>query len=85
MSDTGRQSFGDKIGAAVKPDSQKTTTESLGDTIKGKSDNAAGAVEPESQKSYAQQLGDKFSSNPTEPSMLDKAKNAVGMGSNKNV
>lgn len=27
MSDTGRQNFTDKIGSAVKPDSQKTTGE----------------------------------------------------------
>ncbi|KAG8849337.1 hypothetical protein FRB96_000873 [Tulasnella sp. 330] len=58
MSDTGRQSITDKIGAAVKPDSEKSTTEHLGDTVKGKADNVGSAAEPESEKSTMQKITD---------------------------
>ncbi|KAL0960695.1 hypothetical protein HGRIS_005720 [Hohenbuehelia grisea] len=60
MSDHGRQSITDKISAAVKPDSSKTTTEHFGDMIKGKSDNAAATMEPRSEKSYTQKIADKL-------------------------
>ncbi|KAH9935660.1 heat shock protein 9/12-domain-containing protein [Fomitopsis serialis] len=84
MSDTGRQSLTDKVGAAVKPDSEKSTTEHLGDKFKGNADSAASTAQPESQKSYGQQIGDTFSSNSNqnEPSMTQKAKNAMGLGNN---
>ncbi|KAI0730364.1 heat shock protein 9/12-domain-containing protein [Fomitopsis betulina] len=84
MSDNARQSFTDKMGAAIKPDSEKTTTEHLGDKFKGKSDSAASTLEPESQKSYSQKIGDSLSgnSNQNEPSLTQKAKNAVGLGNN---
>jgi len=84
MSDAGRQSFTDKIGAAVKPDSEKSTTEHFGDKFKGKSDSAASSAQPESQKSYGQKVTDTFSSNSNqnEPSLTQKAKNATGLGNN---
>lgn len=85
MSDTGRQSLTDKAGAALKPDSEKSTTEHLGDKLKGKTDSAASSVQPQNEKSYTQKVGDAFSSNSndsTEPSLTQKAKNAVGLGSN---
>merc|ERR1712226_702628 len=79
MSDTGRQSFTDKAGSALKPDSQKTTTESAGDRIKGTMDSMGSSMQPESQKSGSQSMGDKFSSNSNQnqESMMDKAKNAM--------
>ncbi|KAF7294796.1 hypothetical protein MIND_01017300 [Mycena indigotica] len=82
MSDTGRQSFTDKAGAALKPDSQKTTTEQFGDAVKGKTDSLASTLQPNSEKSTSQKAGDTFSSNQnhTDESLLQKAKNAVGMG-----
>jgi hypothetical protein len=46
MSDASRQSFTDKAGAALKPDSQKSTLEQAGDFVKGKSDNVASSAEP---------------------------------------
>ncbi|KZT59211.1 heat shock protein 9/12 [Calocera cornea HHB12733] len=58
MSDTGRESITDKVSAAVKPDSQKTTTEHFGDAITGKADNAAGKVEGENNKSTLQSISD---------------------------
>jgi hypothetical protein len=59
----GRQSLTDKIGAALKPDSEKSTTEHFGDKIKGKADNAAGHAEPQGEKSYTQKIGDALTGN----------------------
>ncbi|KAF9052901.1 heat shock protein 9/12-domain-containing protein [Panaeolus papilionaceus] len=86
MSDLGRQSFTDKAGSAMKPDSQKGTLEQAGDFIKGKSDSAASTMQPQSQKSGSQKVGDAMSgnSNNNDESLLNKAKNAVGMNSNNN-
>ncbi|KAI0665920.1 heat shock protein 9/12-domain-containing protein [Trametes maxima] len=84
MSDNGRQSFTDKATAALKPDSEKSTTEHFGDKFKGKSDSAASTLQPESEKSTSQRVGDTFSSNSNndQPSLTQKAKNAVGLGEN---
>ncbi|EJD35303.1 hypothetical protein AURDEDRAFT_75451 [Auricularia subglabra TFB-10046 SS5] len=76
MSDIGRQSFTDKVGAAVKPDSQKTTTEHLGDKFHGK---------PQGEKSFGQKVGDTFTGGSStgannNASVMDKAKSAMGMG-----
>ncbi|TFY76351.1 hypothetical protein EWM64_g7662 [Hericium alpestre] len=82
MTDTGRQNFGDKVSAAVKPDSEKSNTEHAGDKIKGKTDSAASSAEPQSQKSWTQSASDTVSGNQNKnsESMTDKAKDAVGMG-----
>jgi len=82
MSDTGRQSFTDKAGAALKPDSQKSSTEQAGDYVKGTADSAARAVQPNSDKSGGQKAGDSLSSSNShnDDSLLGKAKNAVGLG-----
>ncbi|TFK54469.1 hypothetical protein OE88DRAFT_1655144 [Heliocybe sulcata] len=87
MSDTGRQSLGDKAEAALKPDSQKSFTEHAGDKITGKADSAASTAQPQSEKSYTQRAGDTLSgnSNNNDASLMDKAKNAVGLGGNKDV
>jgi hypothetical protein len=37
----------DKAEATLKPDSQKTTTERLGDSIKGTMDNVASTLQPQ--------------------------------------
>ncbi|KIO31264.1 hypothetical protein M407DRAFT_19643 [Tulasnella calospora MUT 4182] len=80
MSDTGRQSLTDKAGAALKPDSEKSTTEHIGDKFKGTSDSVASSMQPQSEKSTTQKMGDTMSSGNTNESLLDKAKNAMGMG-----
>ncbi|KAF8228491.1 hypothetical protein L208DRAFT_1403780 [Tricholoma matsutake] len=86
MSDTGRQSLTDKVGSAVKPDSQKSTTEQAGDYIKGKMDSAASTLQSNSDKSTSQKAGDALSgnSNQNQDSLLNKAKNAMGMGDDNN-
>jgi len=85
MSQPGRESFTDKAGAALKPDSQKTTTESMGDSLKGTGDSIASTIQPQSDKTGSQKIGDSVSgnSNENDQSMLDKAKNAVGISTNK--
>ncbi|KAF9469201.1 heat shock protein 9/12-domain-containing protein [Collybia nuda] len=82
MSDTGRQSLTDKAGSAMKPDSQKSTTEQVGDYAKGTMDSAASTLQPNSEKSAGQKAGDSVSgnSNENQDSLLGKAKNAMGMG-----
>ncbi|KAF8212028.1 heat shock protein 9/12-domain-containing protein [Mycena galopus ATCC 62051] len=82
MSDTGRQSMTDKASAALKPDSQKSTTEQIGDSVKGTGDSVASTLQPQSDKSATQKAGDTVSgnSNNNDQSLMDKAKNAVGMG-----
>jgi hypothetical protein len=62
----GRQSFTDKAGAALKPDSEKSTTEHLGDKFKGNADSAASTLQPQGEKSTSQKVGDTFSSNSNE-------------------
>ncbi|EPQ57223.1 hypothetical protein GLOTRDRAFT_58429 [Gloeophyllum trabeum ATCC 11539] len=82
MSDTGRQSFTDKAEASLKPDSEKSFTEHVGDKFKGKADSAASSAQPQSEKSYTQKAGDTLSgnSNNDSESIMDKTKNALGMG-----
>jgi hypothetical protein len=79
MSDLGRQSFTglssptsltiaylsliDKASAAIKPDSEKTTTEHVGDKFKGTGDSVASTLQPQSEKSYGQKIGDTVSGN----------------------
>ncbi|CAE6468285.1 unnamed protein product [Rhizoctonia solani] len=82
MSEAGRQSFTDKAGAALKPDSQKTATEQLSDTVKGNLDSAASTLQPNESKSDSQKVGDTLSGNSNEnkDSLFQQAKNAVGLG-----
>ncbi|CBQ67601.1 related to HSP12-heat shock protein [Sporisorium reilianum SRZ2] len=80
MSDAGRQDFTDKASSALKPDSQKT----FGESAKENLDKAAATLQPDSTKSDSQKLGDKISgSDKSDESILDKAKNAVGLGDSK--
>ncbi|KAF9241601.1 heat shock protein 9/12-domain-containing protein [Melanogaster broomeanus] len=82
MSDTGRQSTTDKAAASVKPDSQKSATEQLRDTVRGGTDSAASTLQPEGKKSDTQKASDVVSGNADDnnESLLDKAKDAVGIG-----
>ncbi|KAI0256038.1 heat shock protein 9/12-domain-containing protein [Lactifluus subvellereus] len=82
MSDQARQSFTDKATAAVKPDSEKSTIEHIGDKLKGAGDSIASKTQPESHKSTTQQIGDTLSASPDESnaSLVDKTKKAMGLG-----
>ncbi|KAI0821684.1 heat shock protein 9/12-domain-containing protein [Trametes gibbosa] len=81
MADAGRQSFTDKAASTVKPNSEKSLTEQMGDSLKGTADSIASTVQPQSEKSTTQKMGDSISgnSNENQDSMIDKAKNALGM------
>ncbi|KAG6835214.1 hypothetical protein H0H93_003876 [Arthromyces matolae] len=85
MSDANRQSFTDKASSAMKPDSEKSTFEKASDTIKGHADSLGSSMQPESQKSTSQKMGDTMSgnSNQNDESLLNKAKDAVGLGGQK--
>jgi hypothetical protein len=54
----------------------------MGDHFKGAGDSVASTFQPQSDKSATQKAGDTFSSNSNnnDESLLNKAKNAVGMG-----
>ncbi|KZV70798.1 hypothetical protein PENSPDRAFT_631278 [Peniophora sp. CONT] len=83
MSDHGRMDITDKATAALKPDSEKSTTEHFGDKIKGKADNVGSSAQPQSEKSYTQQASDTVSGNSnhsTNESFLDKTKDKLGLG-----
>ncbi|KZV66603.1 hypothetical protein PENSPDRAFT_636725 [Peniophora sp. CONT] len=82
MSDAGRQSFTDKAGSALKPDSEKSTTEHVGDSVKGTTDSVASTLQPNSEKSTGQKAGDTLSGNSNENSgsLLDSAKDTLGLG-----
>ncbi|KAF9075138.1 heat shock protein 9/12-domain-containing protein [Rhodocollybia butyracea] len=87
MSDANRQSFTDKASSAMKPDSQKGMAEQVGDSAKSAYDSVASTVQPEASldtASATQKAGDAFSgnSNQNDQSILDKAKDAFGMGGN---
>ncbi|RPB27580.1 hypothetical protein L211DRAFT_834443 [Terfezia boudieri ATCC MYA-4762] len=87
MSDTGRKSMTEQLGDKVKPDSQKSTTEHMGDKASGMMDRAAGSVQPESQKSTSQQMGESMRGSgggkPMKDTIKDtvqSAKETMGMG-----
>ncbi|PVF96973.1 hypothetical protein CPB86DRAFT_786458 [Serendipita vermifera] len=84
MSQPGRQDFSDKVHNAAKPDSQKGFGEHIGDMVSGKTDSAMSTLQPQGDKSTTQKMGDAFSGqqnhNPGERSLVDKAKDAVGLG-----
>lgn len=54
-----------QLGAAVKPDSQKSYLEQAGDSIKSAVDGVASAVQPQQEKSTTQKIGDAVSGNST--------------------
>ncbi|KAJ6597084.1 heat shock protein 9/12-domain-containing protein [Mycena vulgaris] len=83
MSDTGRQSLTDKAGAAIKPDSQKSTTEHVGDKFKGTTDSVASTLQPNSEKTTSQKAWRHPSrptrTKPTSP-CSQRQRTPVGMG-----
>ncbi|KAF8733693.1 hypothetical protein AX14_003622 [Amanita brunnescens Koide BX004] len=81
MSDQARQSVTDKVGAAVKPDSEKSLMEQVGDKSKGMADSVASTLQPNSGKSTSQQMTDSLSNNSNEnqDSLMTKAKRAMGL------
>ncbi|TIA91124.1 hypothetical protein E3P99_01229 [Wallemia hederae] len=80
MSEPARRDFLDQARSTMKPDSQKTYTESAGDNLKGMSDNIASKMQPESDKSTTQQAHDTMTEGADSgrrDSFLDKIKSAM--------
>ncbi|KAG1766978.1 heat shock protein 9/12-domain-containing protein [Suillus occidentalis] len=86
MADTGRQSMTDKAASSMKPESQKSMTEQAGDKTKGMADSVASTMQPQSEKSATQKAGDTVSGNSNEgqESLMEKAKQTMGMGGAEN-
>ncbi|KAF3008665.1 hypothetical protein E8E13_008977 [Curvularia kusanoi] len=58
MSDNLRKGLGEQASEKLTPDSQKSTTDKIGENVSGAGDRIAGAVQPEGQKSTTQKVGD---------------------------
>ncbi|TKA72928.1 hypothetical protein B0A55_06857 [Friedmanniomyces simplex] len=96
MSDLGRKDFSDKLSEKVTPQESKSTTTKLSEGVTNLGDSASRNAVPDSEKSTTQKLSDGMTNekhahesghtghtghtSATEPSLLDKAKDAVGMG-----
>ncbi|QIX01194.1 hypothetical protein AMS68_006711 [Peltaster fructicola] len=84
MSDSLRQSTSDKVASNLKPESQKSTFESLSDSAKSTADQVAGSVQPSSEKSTTQKASDAVSGNNSShtqaqgESYLQQASDAIG-------
>jgi len=87
MSDAGRKDFSQKMKEGMQPDSTKSTADKVGETFTDTTDKVARGVVPDSNKSDQQSFADKVGRSKDENvhggsggSILDKTKNALGMG-----
>lgn len=87
MSDPGRKDFLTKTKEEITPESSKSTEQKVKETITGTGDKVARGFQPDDQKSTAQEASDKFGRSKDEhvhggsgDSIVDKAKNAFGLG-----
>jgi len=87
MSDAGRNDFSTKMSEGIQPDSTKSTGEKVKETFTDTTDKVARGVVPDSEKSSQQSFTDKLGRSKdenvhggTSDSILDKTKNALGMG-----
>lgn len=74
-----RRDFLDQTRSTMKPDSQKTYTESASDNVKSMSDNVASKMQPEDDKSMPQQAHDSMTEGADTKrrgSLMDKLQNA---------
>ncbi|KAL8276083.1 hypothetical protein RQP46_011515 [Phenoliferia psychrophenolica] len=78
VADSGREAIGDKVSAAVTPDSSKSYTESATDFVKGKVDAAASYVEPDGRKGLGQKAADTLDSSTKSIGVADSGREAVG-------
>ncbi|KAF2261007.1 putative chaperone/heat shock protein Hsp12 [Lojkania enalia] len=90
MSDAGRKDFSDKMKEEITPDSSKSTQQKMKETVTDTGDKMARGIQPDDQKSAGQEFADKASRSHDREvhgssggSVLDKAKNALGMGDKK--
>jgi flagellar hook-basal body complex protein FliE len=87
MSDSLRKGFGEQAQEKITPDSQKSTTDKIGENVSGATDKVVGAVQPDSEKSTTQKLGDSTRSHGDNAqkeggSLLDSTKETLGGAAN---
>lgn len=58
MSDQGRKNFSDKFSESVKPDSQKSAWDKVGEAASDQYDKAASHLQPEEEKGVFQKISD---------------------------
>ncbi|PSN62853.1 putative chaperone/heat shock protein Hsp12 [Corynespora cassiicola Philippines] len=87
MSDAGRKDWSDKTKEAIVPDSTKSTQTKVKEAGTDTADKFARGIQPDDQKSSGQEFTDKLGrSHDREAhgssggSILDKTKNALGLG-----
>ncbi|KAI9839415.1 MAG: hypothetical protein M1838_004328 [Thelocarpon superellum] len=86
MSDPGRKDFSTKAKEEITPDSSKSTQEKVKETFTDTTDRFARGAQTDESKSTGQSAFDKVQRTSdreghggTDQSLLDKAKNAVGI------
>ncbi|KAF2737952.1 putative chaperone/heat shock protein Hsp12 [Polyplosphaeria fusca] len=87
MSDAGRKDFHTKAKEGMTPDSTKSTQQKLTETVTDAGDTVARGLQPDSDKGVGQETSDKLGRSKDREvhgssggSILDKTKNALGMG-----
>jgi len=87
MSDLGRKDFGDKAKESFTPDSSKSTGQKVKEGVTDTTDKVSRGVVPDSQKSGGQSVADKAGRSKDDAahggsggSVIDKTKNALGLG-----
>ncbi|KAK8156546.1 putative chaperone/heat shock protein Hsp12 [Phyllosticta citrichinensis] len=87
MSDAGRKDFSTKAEEKITPDSTKSTQQKVKESVTDTGDKVARGFQPDDNKSTGQEATDKLGRSKDEhvhggasESIVDKAKNAVGLG-----
>merc|ERR1712233_134922 len=87
MTDDSRKGLGDKVQEKVTPQESKSTTDKVKEGVTNTADKAQRDIVPDDQKSSGQAAADKASrttdAHKDDKSMMDKAKDTLGMGGNK--
>ncbi|OCK81329.1 putative chaperone/heat shock protein Hsp12 [Lepidopterella palustris CBS 459.81] len=87
MSDAGRKDWSDKMKEGITPDSSKSSQQKVKEAVTDTGDKIARGVQPDHDKSTGQEISDKFGRSKDEhvhggtgESVMDKTKNALGLG-----
>merc|ERR1712037_745161 len=87
MTEDSRKGLGDKVQEKVAPQESKSTTDKVKEGVTNTAGKAQRDVVPDDQKSSGQAAADKASrttdAHKDDKSMMDKAKDTLGMGGNK--
>ncbi|KAL9094824.1 MAG: hypothetical protein Q9165_002773 [Trypethelium subeluteriae] len=87
MAEAGRKDFSDKAKEHITPDSSKSTTDKLKESFTSTTDKGARELQSDSSKTASQSAADKLGREKddkvhggTGDSVIDKTKNALGLG-----